>query len=736
MRTTAALIQAARWPVVGFALLVTIVCSVWGPGVFGEVRTAGSFVVADSESERTAERLADRFPESDPDVLAVLSPTDGASAEDPGFRAEVEAWADDLPEDAVRSVVTPWSASEGGPDPRLVADDGTQLVVLVTMAGASAQERNDDFVALAEDATSDAFTVQYAGAVPTEAAVGEQSKQDVTNAEMWSMPLLSVLLIIVFGSVVSSLLPVLIAGAATMGSFAALRLIAGVTDVSIFAVTIASILALVLAVDYGLIVVSRYREELARGRRGVDALEATLRTAGETVAVSGTLVAVSLSVLLLFPQDFLRSMAYGGLATLAVALVFALVVLPAFLAILGPKVDALRVPGRLRRDPTERGSTGLIAVVARAVMRRPVLTLLVVVIALTPLVAPMLGLKLGSVDHRVLPSSDPVHQAAEDLEDGFSGIDPRPLTVLVDGAEVAPTYIEELEGVNGVSGVDVAGVDDDGHYLQVHLEDDWQSAGAEDAVADVRALDPPAGAEVGVGGASAEMVDQLDAIYDRAPIALGLLVLAVFLLLFAAFRSVVLPLKAILLNTLSVAVALGVMVFVFQDGHFSDLLGFTATGTLDPSNLILVFCLLFGLSMDYEVFMLARIKEQYDATGDNEQAVATGLQQSAGLITAAAALLLVVVGAFSFAGISFIQMIGVGMLVAITVDVLLIRTLLVPATMRLMGSANWWPGGRRTGGTSSAPPEVPGGTVPRDGTRTGTQTGTQTGDREKELATG
>lgn len=702
MRKVATLIHVGRWPILGFALVVTIVCSVWGPGVFGQVQTAGSFVVADSESERTASELAERFPDSEPDVIAVVS-FDGESADSDHARDTVQTWVDSLPERDLRSVVTPWSSggSSPGADPRLISEDTDQAVVLLTLAAAHAQDRNDDFVAIAEGEDPVGATVQYAGAVPTEAAVGAQSKKDVTNAETWSMPLLSLLLIVVFGSLVSSLLPVLIAGAATMGSFAALRLIAGVTDVSIFAVTIASILALVLAVDYGLIVVSRFREELARGRRGIDALAETLRTAGETVAVSGILVAVSLSVLLLFPQDFLRSMAYGGLATLGVALVFALVVLPACLALLGTKIDALRVPGRRLRSPdgadnrSEGGRTGPLATLARAVMRRPTLTIAIVAVVLAALIAPVFGLKLGSVDHRVLPPEDAVHQAATDLESGFAGIDPRPVTVVVDGpSRPEREYVEHLAALDGVAATHVVGADGEGYAVHLRLADDWQSSSAEHVVDDIRALDPPAGSTVTVGGATAEMVDQLDAIYDRAPLAIGLLVLAVFLLLFVAFRSVLLPLKAIVLNTLSVAVALGVMVFVFQDGHGESHLGFSATGTLDPSNLILVFCLLFGLSMDYEVFMLARIKEQYRLTGDNETAVANGLQQTAGTITAAAGLLLVVVGAFSFAGISFIQMIGVGMLVAITIDVVLIRTLLVPATMRLLGDANWWPSRR------------------------------------------
>ena len=512
---------------------------------------------------------------------------------------------------------------------------------------------------------------------------------------MLSMPVLSVLLIIVFGSLTSSLLPVLVGGAATVGSFAALRLIAGVTDVSIFAITISSILALVLAVDYGLFIVSRYRDELARGRRGVEALIPTLRTAGETVCVSGLLVLVSLGVLMLFPQNFLKSMALGGIATVLVALLFALVVLPAFLAVLGPRIDSLRVPGRRLKRRPERTSPGLLHRVAGTVMRRPVLFVALTLAVLVPLAAPALQLRLGSVDHRVLPPDHSVARTAELINKEFPGVPQQPVNVLVEGAPTSlAAYLDEVDALPGVESVRATGVSGSTTRLEVVLTDDWQSDSAVDVVKGIRGLPTPADARVSVGGMTAEMVDQNQAIAQTAPKALGILLVSMLLLLGFAFQSVVLPLKAVLMNLLSVGAALGVMVWIFQQGHLAELLGFTATGTLDPSNLILVFCLLFGLSMDYEVFMLSRVKEEYDATQDNRHSVATGLQATGSIITAAAGLLLVVVGAFSFSGIAFIKMIGVGMITAIVIDVLVIRGLLVPATMRLFGDLNWWPGHR------------------------------------------
>lgn len=702
-----------RWLILALSLALTIAASVWGPGIFKDVTTAGSFVVSGSESDRTSETLSQRFPDTDYDVIAVVRPAgDGVDAAE--LRGAVDTFIGDLDRDKVAAVATPWTPPANAPptasppasaDNPLLGADGTEAVVLLTLAGEDAQTRNNDFVELRDEtSTPDGFDIGYAGQVPTEEAIGTQTKADVTTAEMISLPLLAILLLIVFGTLTSSLLPVLIGGAAMVGSFAALRVIAGTTEVSIFAVTISSILSLVLAVDYGLIIVSRYRDELARGRQGLPALTNTLRSAGETVSISGLLVLVSLSVLLLFPQTFLKSMAYGGISTVAVALVFALLVLPACLAILGPRINSLKVPGRLRERRTS-GNGGFLHRLSHTVMRRPVTFVMLTLVVLAPLVIPAFGLKLGSVDHRVLPPDHVVAQTTGDLDRNFPEVDLQPVKVLVEGGgQPDQAQLADIAAVPGIAEVAVRGVESNAVHLQATLEDDWQSDAAVDAVERVRELRAPEGSTVSVGGLTAEMVDQSTAIRDTAPLALGILLLAILVLLTVAFRSVILPLKAVLMNLLSVSAAFGVMVWIFQDGHLQDVLGFTATGTLDPSNLILIFALIFGLSMDYEVFMLSRVKEEYDRTGNNQESVAKGLQETGGIITAAAGLLLVVVGAFSFSGISFIKMIGIGMLTAIIVDVVIIRALLVPATMRLLGDLNWWPGHRRgTGGGRHVP---------------------------------
>lgn len=703
-----------RWPMLIGTLILTLGASIWGPGVFGAVDSAGGFNVPGSESDEAARILDEDIGDTRADVV-VLYTSDDLTVDDPEYRDAVDSALEGLPSDLIDGSVTYWSLTEaamaqagedrgggqepnapaGGEDPfgDLVSEDRDSTYAVLQMAGEDAQERVDNFEKL-EDELHDVvgLSVAVGGQTATESAISHQTKTDVTMAEMISMPILLLLLLFVFGSVNSALPPLVIGGIATVGSLSVLHALTFATDVSIFAITISTILAMVLAVDYGLILVSRYREELRRGRQGADALAATMATAGRTVTVSGIIVAVSLSGLLLFPQMFLRSMGFGGIATVVVALVAALTALPALLAILGHRVNSLRV----RPLPTAKkdvGDRGFWGIVAYSVMRRPALYLTACLALLLALSMPFLRLEPGGVDERVLPEGTEVREVAAALKDGFPPNATSPIDVVVVG-EASGTdlsdYADRLSDVPGITEAVVANTGDDGHHLLLNHELDWQSSEARALVTEVRGVETPDGTQVYVGGASADLVDQFEAMVDALPWAALLIGIAVFVMLFLSFGSILMPIKAILMNLLSVTVAFGVLVWIFQDGYLADVLGFTATGSLDPSSLVLIFAVLFGLSMDYEVFLLSRVREQYDLTGDNRQSVALGLQKTGGTITAAALLLIVVVGAFSFSGITFIKMIGIGMLVAITVDVLIIRTLLVPATMRVMGHANWW----------------------------------------------
>ena len=676
-----------RRAVLAVAVLFVAVAAVWGTGVFGALTSSGGFDTPGSESER-AERVAERALGRDTaDVVILYRAPDGRTVDDPAYRSAVESALARLPGDKVASVGTYWSTRS----PQLVSDDRTATYAVLRMAG-DEKARHDGYEALRErfDDVGGGLTAQVGGALATEVAINQRVSSDIGRAEGMAFPVLVVLLVVIFGGLVAASLPLLVGGLAILGSFTALHLLTYVTDVSIFAINITTFLGLGLAIDYGLFMVGRFREELRRGRDVEDALATTMATAGRTVAVSGVTVAVSLAGLLLFDQQFLLSMGYGGIATVFICMLGALTVLPALLGVLGHRVNALAVR---RRRGGERREGGRWLRLARSVMRRPVVYAVATMGLLLALGAPFLGINWGGVDGKVLPAGTEARVVAETLETRFPRNATTPIVAVVDGTAdqaAVRAYTGRLEAVPGVTGTAVTGASGDTTRIAVRYDHDPNSEAARDLVRKVRDVPPPPGARVHVGGTTATVVDQLDSLGSALPW-LGVTVgAATFALLFLAFGSVVLPLKAIVMNLLSLSATFGVVVLIFQDGHLSGLLDFTATGSLAPAMPILMLAMLFGISMDYEVFLLSRVREQYDLTGDNPAAIATGLQRTGAVITSAALLFVVVIGAFATSGISFIKMTGVGMVVAIAVDATIVRALLVPATMRLLGRANWW----------------------------------------------
>jgi RND superfamily putative drug exporter len=495
---------------------------------------------------------------------------------------------------------------------------------------------------------------------------------------------------LVFRSVVAAMMPLLVGGLAILGAFAATRVLTYTTDVSIFAINVITLLGLGMAVDYALFVVTRFREELAAGQSVPDAVQRTMVTAGRSVFVAGLTVSMALASLLLFPQMFLQSMGFGGMAAVLVAMLAALSVLPALLAILGTRVNALRVPlPRWRRTASETDGW---ARIAYAVMRRPVVVMAGTVLVLGLLASPFLRAEFGAADERVLPAGTESRVVSERIDREFPGGGAEHVDVLVSGAqpEAAAAFATRIRALPSVVDASVTAQRGESSLISVSYAGDSAGPVARGIVRDIRGLAPPAGASVLVGGIGAETVDLLGSLADRLPLMALLVAVSTMLLLFLAFGSLVLPIKAVLMNLVSIGASFGAVVWIFQDGHLSGLLGFTSTGDLEASQLILMLAILFGLSTDYEVFLLSRVREEWDAIGDNRQAVATGLQRTGGLITSAALLLVIVIGGFATGGITFIKMIGVGMIIAIIVDATIVRALLVPATMRLLGRANWW----------------------------------------------
>jgi trehalose monomycolate/heme transporter len=612
---------------------------------------------------------------------------------DPAYRQAVTAALSGLPRAEVARVSTYWSTGS----PRLASADRHATYAVLQLTGADDAARHDSYQAIKAELTpaslaSSGVTARVGGTVPMEAAINSEVTANIAKAELFSMPVLLILLLVIFGSLAAAALPVAMGGIAILGSFAVLRLLTMATTVSVYSVNITTILGLGLGIDYGLFMVTRFREELHRQPTVEQAVARTVATAGRTVAVSGITVALALTSLMLFPEDFLRSMGFGGVATVAVDMLAALTVLPALLAVLGPKVNALRIRRQIHR-PVRDETSGAWYRLAHSVMRRPAVYATVIVIGLLALGAPFLRISWGGTDARTLPAASTVRQVSEVLDSQFPVNSTAPVEALVTGAR-APAqltaYLHRIDAIPGVTGAQVTGIRGNVARVDVGYQPAPVSAAARHIVTQIRDLSPPPGAAVLVGGTTAGLVDELASLGATLPWMALLTGVSTFVLLFGAFGSVVLPLKAIVMNVLSLSATFGVVVWIFQWGHLSRLLQFTPTGSIDPTMPILMLAIIFGLSMDYEVFLLSRIRERYDQTGDNTAAVASGLQRTGGLITSLALLLIIVVGAFSASGITFIKLMGVGMIVALLVDATIIRVLLVPATMRLLGRANWW----------------------------------------------
>jgi RND superfamily putative drug exporter len=685
-----------RW-VVALSIAFVVFAGVWGTGVFGAM-TGGGFNDPDSESTRAGEVAERELGRGGGDVVVLYS-SDALTVDDPAYADAVEQSLADLPGDVVQKSQTFFSTGA----PQLVSDDRRSTYAVLTLAG-NEDRRTQGLEQIESELSAPGLEIRLGGGTTINRDVNEQVGADIAKAETISMPILALLLVVIFGSFAAAGLPLAIGGVAILGSFAALRGFAQFTDVSIFAVNVVTITGLGLAIDYGLFMVSRFREEIRRQPDTETALARTMATAGRTVAVSGITVAVSLAGLLIFPQVFLRSMGFGGTSAVLIAMIAALTLLPALLAMLGPKVDAMSVRPWLRRvfRRAPRATTtdqGAWARIAHSVMRRPVIYTVVVTGLLVFLALPFLDAQFGGVDERALPEGTESRVVAETIRADFPPSTDGPIDAVLTladpvdsaaGGAALRSYVQDVSAVPGVAAATVVDTAGSTAHVDIAYTGDPLSTGARELVGEIRALPAPDGAEVLVGGQSADLEDLLDSLAALLPWMALFVVATTFVLLFLAFGSIVLPVKAVIMNILSLGASFGALVWIFQEGNLSGVLDFSPTGTIEATQPILVLAIVFGLSMDYEVFLMSRIREQYDLTGDNTTAVATGLQRTGGIITSAALLLLVVIGAFSLSGITFIKMIGVAMLIAIVVDATIVRVLLVPATMRLLGDANWY----------------------------------------------
>lgn len=702
-------VHRGRWTLLVLSVAVAVLVAPFGLELFGRMADGG-FEDPAAESTTSATWNDDWYSGNSPDVVVLYThPT--VSARDKRYNKAVHDSLRRLPSTHVRRMATYWTTHSA----KMISRDSRSTYALITLKG----DKQRAYAAIEQRLrTVEGLSVKIGGAVPLLADLNTQTGADLARAEAISMPVLLVLLVLVFGSLVAAGLPLLVGLLSVLGALVLLRLLTEVTDVSVFSLNVVTMLGLGLAIDYSLFVLSAFREEIRRGVSTEAAVVATMATAGRTVAFSGLTVATALLGLLLFPQMFLRSIGLGAAAVVLVAMVAALVVLPAVLGILGPRVDALRL------TPSFGGprNGGAWHAVASSVMRTPLLYLVGVTAVLISLALPFVDVKFGNVDHRVLPTRVESRQVAEAIDTSFAknsmaAIDvhvlverdfqeadpllPGPLgqghTVVSPLTPVLPTdvkpFTDRLRRLPGVTGVDVTGFSETNGAvrLAVRYEGDPMSSSARSLVTLIRAMTPePNVRSVVVGGPTAAQMDLIASLTATLPWMALVVCGATFVLLFAAFGSLLLPLKALLMNVLSIGASFGVIVWAFQYGNLASLLGFTPTGTIEATVTVLILAVVFGLSMDYELFLLSRVRAEWLRTGDNTAAVAVGLQKTGGIITSAALLLLVVIGAFSTAGITIVKLLGVGMFVAIVVDATLVRALLVPATMRLMGAANWW----------------------------------------------
>ncbi|MCU1367901.1 MAG: putative rane protein, partial [Ilumatobacteraceae bacterium] len=689
-------------------VLLLLVAGAIGSGAFGKLKGSG-YSDPGAESTKASDVLHTQFRTGDPNLVILVDAKSG-SVDDPAVvRAAADLTAQLAAHPDITQVVSYWSL---GDSPQLRSRDGSKAVIVARMTGTDDNINTtfddiDDQLRATDGAT---IKVQLGGGAAVSADLNAQIGDDLAKAETLSVPITLVLLILVFGGLIAAGMPLLIALISVVGTLFSLFVIGSLTDVSIYSINLTTALGLGLANDYSLFIVNRYREELARGLTPHDAVVRTVETAGRTVAFSSFVVAASLSALLVFPLFFLRSFAYAGISVVIVAAIGATVALPALLAVVGRRVNSLSVH---RRTPKVRANGTFWHRLAHGVMRRPVPVALGTIALLLVLGTPFLKVNFGLSTTSALPKSAESRQVSEQLTDDFATNSGESFAIVAAAAPSADitaidAYAAEVSALSGVAQVDTltgtyrAGALDAaptdrnaafasgaaGVYFSVTPSVVQRSAAGEALVKTIRHLDAPF--STGVEGSAAQLIDTKAAITSRLPIALGLIALITFVLLFLVFGSVLVPIKAIVLNLLSLTATFGAMVWIFQQGHGSGLLDFTADGTLDVSMPILMFCIAFGLSMDYEVFLLSRIKEDYDRTGDNTHAVATGLEQTGRIVTAAAALLAVTFLAFGISGVTFIKMFGLGLALAVVMDATIIRGLLVPAFMRLAGDANWW----------------------------------------------
>ncbi len=676
------------------SVLITYIIAILIAGGIGSLSfsklDSGGYSDLNSESAKAANYITETFKVQDPVAILVVDAST-RSVDDPAVVAEAASLEREVAATkGIKRTLSYWSA---GNEPSLRATDGKAAFLFIY---ADIENYDFDGYGAVGKIISEKFDGEYkslevyasGGAVVTN-AINSKIKTDLLLAEGIAIPLTFILLAFVFGALVASAMPLVVGVGAILGSFFFTYLLTLVTDVSVFALNLITGLGLGLGIDYALLIVNRFREEMHNGKSVEESAIITVGTAGKTVFYSGLAVMVTLSALLLFPLNFLKSFGYAGVVVTLFAIFGALIPLPALLAILGKRVDK----GVTRKGGLTPKEDGRWASTARLVMARPIPVVIASLAILIVMALPIANIAFAQVDSRVLPESNRAAISSAVLNDRFASFEGSPIEVILpDGAgrEVSLNSFlaqaKAVEGITRVSELEYAGQD---IRVQVIPGTSSRSQDAERLIKELRALEKPDG--LLIGGAAADFTDSQGGIARTLPWALGWIGITVFILIFVFTGSIILPIKAVILNGLSLVATLGVITWIFIEGNLKWLVGdFTVTGTLDTGSVILVAVVVFGLSMDYELFLLSRIREEHLLGKSNIESVAVGLQRSARIITAAALLLAVVFAAFISSGVTSIKMLGFGVAFAVLLDATLVRALLVPALMRLFGERNWW----------------------------------------------
>ena len=672
----------------GAGAIFLIIAGTYGTGVFDKL-ASGGFDSPGFESYQAAHETSDHFGGSQQSLLVLFHSEHGLQVTDSAYQRAVENTLQVAHQDKRVVSVTDYYTTHA---PQLVSRDGASTYAVVRISG-GLDEATATTKTLRSKLTSPALQIKTGGTAAINQDFTTQIGKDLVKAETISFILLAILLLVVFRGLVAALLPLTLGAFGVLGAFLVVRLLTNVMSISQYAINVIILMGLGLAIDYSLFMVSRFREELRLGSVE-EALATTMATAGRTVLFSGLTVILSLLGLLIFPISFLQSMGVGASAAVLVAMVSALTVLPALMGWLGHRVNALSF-GRVS-SKEERRSVWYW--VAGGAMRWPVVSIALIVIPMAFLAQHFLLAKFATPDYRSLPDNAQSRQVAESLNNNFPGGNGNPIQIVIheSGDALAPSnqtvlrsYSRTLTALPGVTHV-TSSTSDDYALINVTYNSNYDQPLATSLVKDIRSTPQPSGWDVKTGGVTAALVDLLNCLQHYAPYALLAIAIALFVLLFLMLGSWVIPLQALFVNTLSLSATFGVLVWIFQDGHLSRLLGFTSVGSIDATQPVLIFGIAFGLSMDYTVFLLSRIKEQYDATGDTLSSIREGIQKTGTIITSAALLFIVVVSAFATSAIPLIKQIGVGLGLAVFFDAFVIRMLLVPAIMRVFNRQNWW----------------------------------------------